>query len=320
VPRPRQARGLPFHLAVGHGGSRLLRGVPRFPGRAGDVRVRPPARRAGRGAHAEPGRVPRRAVPPAGPARGARCCGLPPHACGSRGGGRRAGRRAPGRAHGVLPRGRADPRDPPLPRGLGGEAVPARDDRGRPVGAQHHRARHRGDLRRAVRQHRGARAERAHPAVPRRQRDPADGGSGPRPRRGRGGAHPERPGPRVRRAPAHPPRVPAGGGLGAPGPHVRRARHRPQRAGAARAGGPPGVPDGGGPAHRARHRAGWPPHAVRSRRRGDARGPAVGRAAGARGRRDHALRGRDGEHRFAAPDDARGARPARARWCTAATT
>ncbi len=69
----------------------------------------------------------------------------------------------------------------PVSRGRGGAAVPAGDDRGRPVGAQRARARHGRDLRRALRQRGRARPERAPPALSRRQRDPPDGRTGARP-------------------------------------------------------------------------------------------------------------------------------------------
>ena len=58
------------------------------------------------------------------------------------------------------------------------EAVPARDDRGGPVGAQSPRARYGGDLRRALRQRGRARPQRAAPPLSRPERDPADGGPG----------------------------------------------------------------------------------------------------------------------------------------------
>ena len=94
---------------------------------------------------------------------------------------------------GVLPRRRADPGHPAVPGGGGRAALPAGDDRGRPIGAQRPRARHGGDLRRALRQRGRTRQERAPPALSRRQRDPADGRAGARPGAERRGGHPQRP-------------------------------------------------------------------------------------------------------------------------------
>ena len=92
--------------------------------------------------------------------------------------------------HGVLPRRRADPHHPAVPRGRRAEAVLPRDDRGRPERAQRARARHRGHRRHAVLQRHRSRAQRAHAGAPRRERDPADGGARARARRGRTRVHP----------------------------------------------------------------------------------------------------------------------------------
>ncbi len=64
VPRARQARRLPLHLALGDGGPDVLRPLPRERGRPGDLRVRPGAPGEGPGAAADARRVPRRQVPP----------------------------------------------------------------------------------------------------------------------------------------------------------------------------------------------------------------------------------------------------------------
>ena len=232
-----------------------------------------------------------------------------------------AGRAVEAAHHRVLPRRRADPGDPALSRGRGRAAVPPGDDRGGAVRAQRARARHRRDLRRALRQRGGARAERAPPALSRRQRDPADGGPGARPGAQRRGRHPERPRPRLRAAPAHAARVPARRRRRARGDHLRRARRGRARSRPARCRSTAPPTDGrvellterglveDGPAHR-----------LRPRGRGDAGRAPLGRAAGARRRRA----GPDGrgllQHRLAAPDDARGARPPRAWSSTAAIT
>ena len=97
--------------------------------------------------------------------------------------------------------------------------------------------RHRGHLRRALRQRGRSRAQRAAPALPRRQRDPADGRPGARARAERRGRHPQRPDARLRGAAAHAARVPAGRRRRAGGDHLRGARRgcrRPRPAGAAR--------------------------------------------------------------------------------------
>ena len=97
---------------------------------------------------------------------------------------RRQRRRAISPDHGgVLSRRRADPRHPPVPRRRRAQAVRARDDGGGPERAQRARARHGRDRRHALHQRDRARPQRADPAAPRRQRDPADGGARARPRR-----------------------------------------------------------------------------------------------------------------------------------------
>ena len=124
--------------------------------------------------------------------------------------------------HRVLPRRRADPGDPPLSGGRSRAAVPSGDDRGRAVGAQRARARHRDHLRCPVRQRGGAGPQRAPPPVSRRQRDPPDGGPGARAGAQRRGRDPERPPARLRPAPAHAARIPARGRRRASGDHLRR--------------------------------------------------------------------------------------------------
>ena len=188
VPRAGQAGRLPVHLAQRHGGSRLLRPVPRtaptcsrpapsIPQLRAKVEVLPQTPeeflddRYIRHVIKE-----RRGVAVFVPTR-AEVERLAAE----------LGEQWP-RAHdGVLSRRRADPGDPAVSRGRGGAAVPAGDDGGGPVGAQRPRARHRGHLRRALRQRGRARPQRAAPALPRRQRDPADGRPGARPGAGRRG-------------------------------------------------------------------------------------------------------------------------------------
>ena len=154
--------------------------------------------------------------------------------------------------------------------------------------------------------------ERAAPALPRRQRDPADGGPGARPGAERRSRHPERPRPRLRAAPAHAARVPARRRRRAGGDHLRRARRgraRPRPARCRSTGPPTGARWSCSPSAAWWRTAGSRRTAARSRRMPVER--ALGRAAGARRRGADADGGRVRQHRLAAPDDARGARPAR---------
>ena len=178
----------------------LLRALPRFGRSAGNYGVRPGARGAGPGRAAAAARLPGRAVRAAGAEGASRRGRLRSHPRRSRGA-RRPIRGAVAATDGrVLPRRRADPRHPSVPGRRGGASVPARDDRRRSVRPQRPRTRHGRDLRRPLRQRRRPRPQRAHPALPRRERDPPDGRPGARPRRQRRGLHPERPRPRIRRA------------------------------------------------------------------------------------------------------------------------
>ena len=304
VPGARQARRLPLHLAVGDRGPDVLRGVSERRRGTGDPGVRPRPRGTGEGAAAAPARVPERARHAAGDERTARRGGVRADPGRGRAARPRRGRALAAARHGVLPRRRADPRDPAVPRRGGATAVPARDDGGGTIGAQHPRARHRGDLRRPLCQRRRARPQRADAAVPRRQRNPADGGPGARPRGRRRGLHPQRPRPRVRGAHPRPAGVPARRGRRARRHHVRGAGRGRAGAGPAGAARSPGLPGGDGAPHRARADRERPAHPLWTRRGCDARGASLGRAARTRRRRDRPLRRGRGEHRVAAPHDA----------------
>ena len=158
LPGAGQARRLPLHLAQRHRGPGLLRPLPRQRRCARHRGLRSDAQGEGAGPSPEAGRVPQRALHPArdqGEARRGRV-----RADARRGGaaGGRARRAVEAARHRVLPRRRADPGDPAVSRGRGRAPVPARDDRGRPVGAQRPGPRHGRDLRRPVRQRGGARA------------------------------------------------------------------------------------------------------------------------------------------------------------------
>src|SRR5437773_1002375 len=132
-------RGFGIVAATGTGKTLAVRPIA-------ETILQAPLRGAGEGAAAGPARVLEGALHAAGDKRAARRGGVRPHP--GRG---RAARPGRGRAlaaarDGVLPRRRADPRDPAVPRRGGATAVPARDDGGGTIGAQHPRTRHRGDL------------------------------------------------------------------------------------------------------------------------------------------------------------------------------
>ena len=97
----------------------------------------------------------------------------------------------------------------------------ARDDGGGAERAQRARARHGGDRRHAVHQRDRARAQRAHPRAPGRERDSADGGARARASGRRARVHSLRPRHRFRDAPACGAGVPAGRRFGAGRADVR---------------------------------------------------------------------------------------------------
>ncbi|CAA9304759.1 MAG: HrpA-like helicase, partial [uncultured Gemmatimonadaceae bacterium] len=314
VPLVRQARRVPLHLALGHRGPDVLPRLPQLRRRPRGVLVRPQEGGGREGGEPAAGRLPRRQVRDAAGAAEARRGGVPPHAR-RRGAGRRRRRGAlPAPERGVLPRRGADPRDPPVPRGgRRREAVPARDDGGRPERAQRARPRHGDHRRHAVHQRDRPRAQRAHPRAPGEQRDPADGRARARARGGRAGVHPLRPRHRVHRAAPHRARVPARRRLRAGGAHLRRPRRARRRARPPRAARPRGLPPRLRPPAAARdHRRARAALAVRQVGGGAAGGPRVGGAHRERRRRAGALPRRDELHREPAPHDARGARPRRA--------
>ena len=142
VPRARQARGLPVHLAVGHGGSALLCALPRTPPRSSRARRSIPRRRRTR--QASSARI-RWSFSTTGSC-ATSCRSGAASACSCRRAPRSRRRRQRRRAvpadHGrVLSRRRADPRDPAVPRGNGApKPYRPRDDCGGPERAQRARA------------------------------------------------------------------------------------------------------------------------------------------------------------------------------------
>ena len=120
VPGAGEARRVPLRLAQRHGGSDLLRALPRERRGARDACLR--SRRSRRKVQVLPQtarRVPQRALHPPrdqGAARGGR---VPAHPRRGRAPGRGAGRAVEAAHDRVLPRRRADPGDPPVSRGRG---------------------------------------------------------------------------------------------------------------------------------------------------------------------------------------------------------
>ena len=220
---------MPLHLAQRHRGSRLLRPLPRQQRGAGKLGLRSCAQGASQGDPDAGGRISGREIPAARDQGEARCRGVRANPSGSGATGAGSGRTvAPSHCR-VLSRRRADQGAATVPGGRSATAIPLGDDGGGTIGAEYPRPRHGGDLRRPLRQRGRARAERAAPALPRRQRDPADGGAGTRSGSRRPGLHPQRPPPGLRAIASNASRIPAGGRRGTGSDYLCRHRSRCQR-------------------------------------------------------------------------------------------